>query len=243
VDQFLDFLENVASLIGIGVRKLLAIIALAFACGIAFLLQSVKFDLSLGSKTIWVSLLAWIGIWCGTLTFRSGKAGKIVLTMSALTLASITLSHYFPGTSKGASKVVTHQDKKNLERAQALTLESVRPFPCDKTYAEKLVFFAKDGSTGQRVARIHYLEGKDGRIQCYNQSGIDAFSGEETQPVTPEVVTRISTQEPVSPPPPPPLTAQDVERIIREQLTAQRAKQEEAIPGPTVYRNSTNSGS
>jgi hypothetical protein len=133
---------------------------------------------------------------------------KLFALGATITIATLIVTHKFPGTTEGARTFAAYQDNKNLERAQRETVEIIRPFPCDRSNADTLTFFGRNGVDGKPVPLLYYDYDQNGRLVCFRNPGFNPKTGKEVRAVTPDIVDAIEAQAPPSVPPPPTVVVQ-----------------------------------
>lgn len=190
-------------------RELIGIAIIIAMAGTAVLVTGFKLGLISGGFFLLAgsAFVLICSVWLG----YQGKTGmaKVFALGATITIATLIVTHKFPGSTEGAKTVAAYQDHKNLERAQRQVVEVLQPFACDRSNADTLVFFGKNGIDGSPVALLHYDYDKTGRIICFRNSGVNPRTRNPVQEVTPDIVEAIIAQAPPpTPAPPPPVVVQ-----------------------------------
>lgn len=190
------------ALFGLG-KELVGIAIIIAMAGTAVLVTGFKLGLISGGFFLLAgsAFVLICSVWLG----YQGKTGmaKVFALGATITIATLIITHKFPGSTEGAKTIAAYQDHKNLERAQRQTVEVLQPFACDRGNAETLVFFGKNGLDGTPVALLHYDYDRTGRIICFRSPGVNPRTGNSVQAVTPDVVEAIIAQAPPPTPAPP----------------------------------------
>jgi hypothetical protein len=195
---FVDLLNSFGDL-GKAVVSLIIILILS---GSAFFVLSFKLDLISGS--FFLLLGAFVVALCSAwLHFQGNKLmAKMFLLGASLTVASIVMQHYLPGTAKGVLLVTSHKDKQVLKAAEAATVNIIRPFECNKTNAATIDYYGEN-DVKERVVLIKYArERRTNRVLCFRESGVYAQTGKSVQDITDPIIDEIAQQEPPEQPKP-----------------------------------------
>ncbi len=183
--------------IGASVGRLLLAIGLGLLFFFAFWFQVFRLDLWATPGMWFGAAFCWFGLWLSSVLFDTGKPAKAVALMCSVFLVGITVARILPNTTAGGKTVLAYQDKKNLERATEAVVETIRPFECNRTNADTLSYFGRDGVTGEKVALIHYArDNKTGRVLCFREHGVYDKTGEPVKSVTLDIINDIANQTP-----------------------------------------------
>jgi hypothetical protein len=196
VSTFLNLVESVFHLIGSSVGRLVAAAGLAILFVFAFWFQVFRLDLW-ATPGMWIgAAFCWLGLWLAGVLYDTGKPAKFVGILCSVCLVGITIARLLPNTAEGGRKVVTYQDKKNLERADKSVVEVIRPFECNSANMDTISYFGRDGVTGDKVALIHYARDSKGRVLCFREQGVYDKTGDQVVPVSSAIIDEIAHQPP-----------------------------------------------
>ncbi len=199
----LDLFSAIKNALGASIGRLMLVVGLAVLFVFGFWFQVFRLDLWATPGMWFGAAFCWFGLWLSSILYDTGKPAKAIALMCTICLVGITIARILPNSTTGGKTVLAYADKKNLERASAAVIEVIRPFDCNRSNADAISYFGRDGVTGEKVTLINYaFDTKSGRVLCFREKGVYDKTGEMVKVVTADIIDLIAKQAPPEGPKP-----------------------------------------